>query len=247
MFCISRLPSYRLNLTKKEYREFKKEFYLSLPFDYVKGGINPYTNTVVNSHEDYEFYAHCFALKKKFESCVVDIESKFREEYEDKNIELSADLTSAKQTISFLERSSKSRLKISFVFALLFLLFLVLFFVRPSTSEYRSLENSYSQLVDERNALLSEVDDAYSLGYDNGYFYGSKNASSSASSSTGKNSSPTYNRSPSVSTSYIGNSKTKKFHRSSCSYLPDASNQVSLDTRDDAVSGGYSPCGHCNP
>lgn len=244
MFCISRLPAYRLNLTKKEYREFKKEFYLSLPFDYVKGGINPYTNTVVNSHEDYEFYAHCFALKKKFESCVVDIESKFREEYEDKNIELSADLTSAKQTISFLERSTKNRLKFSLVFALLFLLFLILFCVRPSTSEYRSLESSYSQLVDERNALLSEVDDAYSLGYNNGYFYGSI---SSSSSSTIKGNSSSYDRSPAVSTSYIGNSKTKKFHESSCSYLPDASNQVSLDTRDDAVSRGYSPCGHCNP
>lgn len=50
-----------------------------------------------------------------------------------------------------------------------------------------------------------------------------------------------------VSSHYIGNKNSKKFHRSSCSYLPDKSNQIMFDSRSEAVDSGYSPCGRCNP
>ncbi|WP_195267745.1 MBL fold metallo-hydrolase [Eubacterium sp. 1001713B170207_170306_E7] len=46
---------------------------------------------------------------------------------------------------------------------------------------------------------------------------------------------------------YIGNKKTKKFHLSKCSGLPKAENQTIFETRDDAVSQGYTPCGTCRP
>ena len=49
---------------------------------------------------------------------------------------------------------------------------------------------------------------------------------------------------------YIGNSATKKFHVSTCADVAkiDAANRVTLTgTRDQAIAGGYSPCGHCNP
>ena len=46
---------------------------------------------------------------------------------------------------------------------------------------------------------------------------------------------------------YIGNKKTKKFHKSTCSYLPDASNRVTLSTRSVAISNGYDSCAHCDP
>ncbi len=53
---------------------------------------------------------------------------------------------------------------------------------------------------------------------------------------------------PSASTSYyIGNINTKKFHKPTCSYLPDKSNQIIIETRSEAIADGYSPCGHCNP
>ena len=45
----------------------------------------------------------------------------------------------------------------------------------------------------------------------------------------------------------IGNLETKKFHYSDCSYLPDSTNRTSLADCDAASSGGYSPCGHCEP
>lgn len=47
--------------------------------------------------------------------------------------------------------------------------------------------------------------------------------------------------------SYIGNRNTKKFHRVSCSYLPDPKNQVKLNSREEAVNNGYIPCKKCNP
>ena len=46
---------------------------------------------------------------------------------------------------------------------------------------------------------------------------------------------------------YIGNKNTKKFHRSSCSTLPKEENRVYFSERNEAVSGGYSPCKNCNP
>jgi len=52
---------------------------------------------------------------------------------------------------------------------------------------------------------------------------------------------------PVVEEYYIGNTKSLKFHRPSCSGLPSEQNSVILETRDDAVNGGYEPCGNCKP
>ena len=46
---------------------------------------------------------------------------------------------------------------------------------------------------------------------------------------------------------YIGNINTRKFHRPSCSGLPVEKNRATLNTRDEAVREGYSPCGICLP
>ena len=55
---------------------------------------------------------------------------------------------------------------------------------------------------------------------------------------------------PSVSVDeeyYIGNVKSHKFHRPSCSGLPAEKNRVILETRETAINGGYDPCGTCKP
>lgn len=68
---------------------------------------------------------------------------------------------------------------------------------------------------------------------------GSSTEDSSASNSTpGSSSAEDY---------YIGNEKTKKFHRPDCSGLPDKKNQVIFKKRSDAKKDGYSPCKRCNP
>ena len=53
----------------------------------------------------------------------------------------------------------------------------------------------------------------------------------------------------SVTTAYVGNSSTMKFHVAGCQDEKKiaAANRVALPDRATAIAKGYSPCGHCNP
>ena len=46
---------------------------------------------------------------------------------------------------------------------------------------------------------------------------------------------------------YIGNKKTKVFHRPSCGHLPSSKNIVYFSSRSYAVTKGYKPCSICDP
>lgn len=46
---------------------------------------------------------------------------------------------------------------------------------------------------------------------------------------------------------YIGNKKSKKFHRQTCHTLPAEKNRVELKSRGEAIERGYVPCKNCNP
>ncbi len=46
---------------------------------------------------------------------------------------------------------------------------------------------------------------------------------------------------------YIGNRKSKKFHRTTCPNLPSEQNRILFTSKSEAESQGYSPCGNCNP
>lgn len=46
---------------------------------------------------------------------------------------------------------------------------------------------------------------------------------------------------------YIGNKRSKKFHRPDCPVLPVPQNRVIFKSREDAVASGYEPCGRCKP
>ncbi|MCH5213145.1 MAG: hypothetical protein J1G06_09025 [Oscillospiraceae bacterium] len=50
-----------------------------------------------------------------------------------------------------------------------------------------------------------------------------------------------------VEVNYIGNARTKKFHRKTCSSLPASHNQVSYESRQEAINDGMVPCKRCNP
>ena len=52
-----------------------------------------------------------------------------------------------------------------------------------------------------------------------------------------------------ITNSYVGNSKSKKFHMPSCGSVYDMndSNKVYFDTRQQATNNGYVPCKQCNP
>lgn len=46
---------------------------------------------------------------------------------------------------------------------------------------------------------------------------------------------------------YIGNKKSKKFHKEDCASLPEESNRMYFADCKEAVSMGYAPCGACKP
>ena len=50
-----------------------------------------------------------------------------------------------------------------------------------------------------------------------------------------------------VEETYIGNKKSRKFHKSDCNTLPSEKNRIYLGNRNEAVERVYSPCGNCNP
>lgn len=80
--------------------------------------------------------------------------------------------------------------------------------------------------------------------YDDSYISGSDSSSYSSSSGSSHVSYDT-----GTSDSYVGNLNSGKFHAPGCgdvSKMKD-SNKVYFSSRDEAVSNGYSPCGHCHP
>ncbi len=46
---------------------------------------------------------------------------------------------------------------------------------------------------------------------------------------------------------YVLNTKTKKFHKPSCSYLPTANRKDTSESRESVIAQGYEPCKKCNP
>ena len=52
-----------------------------------------------------------------------------------------------------------------------------------------------------------------------------------------------------VESAYIGNKKSKVFHKSTCSSVSSMSekNKVSFSSREEAIGKEYKPCGKCNP
>lgn len=94
--------------------------------------------------------------------------------------------------------------------------------------------------------------DGYQAGYSSGFQANTKQTGSSAkvgeSSSGGGGSTGTGTpRDDPIADTYIGNKNSHKFHLPTCSWLPDTKNQVTFDSREDAISAGYVPCKRCNP
>ena len=46
---------------------------------------------------------------------------------------------------------------------------------------------------------------------------------------------------------YIGNKRTKVFHKEGCSFLPSNQNSINFSSRKEAQDSGYRPCGACSP
>ena len=55
------------------------------------------------------------------------------------------------------------------------------------------------------------------------------------------------NSQPTLEQTYIGNTKSKKFHLESCHSLPIEKNRIYLSSIEEALESGFSPCRNCNP
>ena len=114
-------------------------------------------------------------------------------------------------------------------------------------------------IFDTNNNLLDslEVDLSPSSGvqtfgledYDQNYISGTDTSYTSSSSSGSSYNSGDVSYNSGTSSSYVGNSNSGKFHAPGCGDVNKMkpSNKVYFSSRDEAVSSGYSPCGHCKP
>lgn len=118
-------------------------------------------------------------------------------------------------------------------------------------------DHAQINIYDSNNNLLAtqEVDMSPSSGiqtfgvgdYDYSYISGDSSGTSTSSSSSSGSGGSSYNSG--TSDSYVGNSETGKFHAPGCGDVNKMkpSNKVYFSSRGEAVSCGYSPCGHCSP
>lgn len=105
-----------------------------------------------------------------------------------------------------------------------------------------------------RSGYAEGKDEGYNDGYYKGYWEGyadagerSSGSGDSHGSGSGSHTGTGATRDTPVADTYIGNKSSKKFHLPTCSYLPDQNNQVTFESREEAIAAGYSPCGHCHP
>ena len=106
-----------------------------------------------------------------------------------------------------------------------------------------NLYDSGGYLIDSQNVTLS-IDSGNQTfgGFDISDYSSSGTVKSSSSGST-----TTYHSG--TSDSYVGNKNTRKFHAPGCGSVDKMkpSNKVYFSSRDEAIDGGYSPCGNCHP
>lgn len=234
-----------LQFPRQTYDLYKENFYQEFPFSKIKGKENPYTRTKIETWHDYELYGHCYVLKQRAEECFFE-----KDEQREKRIQqLETDLKITEHELSDAKHQSKKNFLLFVVACFFALIFLICFLSRPTNNNYRALLSEISVLEEQNKELTSSILDAEEEIAKQKHLLSEARSESASNSSSTASSFSNDNQTPSTpsSSGYIGNAKTKKFHKPSCSYLPDKSNQVNLKSRTDATSKGYSPCGHCNP
>ena len=256
-------------MTQHEYNEHMNQFYKAFPFCVIQGHINPYTGTQINTWHDYMLYGHCYVMKKVSENKLTFLESTYQStivKLDSENLRLSTELTLLQKKQKFLDAETsrltndlitlqrKRKFTLLLTVILCFLCCVSIFLPTPLKNDFlflqdenASLQNEISSLKEANASLQKDLEKAnkeIDRAYINGLMFSQRDSSSSTSSySTYRN----YDSTPSVETYYIGNISTKKFHRSTCGYLPSQQNQIALSTREDAITSGYDPCRRCNP
>lgn len=239
----SRIPPAKINRTFA----LIKYQYPFLP-EYI-GKKNPYTGYLIRTEADYDeylrehsCYEHCSNAVKAAEQA---LDEQRRNPPPDQYKALYKEATNKlKESEQELKRRRR-RARIVFVILLsVFVLLCILFSAQSYHSGYATGEKA-GYAAGEKAGYESGKEDGYASGKKAGYSSGYADAKAKYKKTT--TASPGTPRDTAIADGYIGNKKTKKYHLSTCSYLPDKENQVVFSSASAAESSGYDPCGHCNP
>nr|DAH77098.1 MAG TPA: adenosine deaminase [Caudoviricetes sp.] len=208
-------------MKKSRYRTEIRKIHTEYPYHKALGKKSPYNERIIRTEDDYDLYCHCYALFRMYEKDMAEADNKLL----NANVNLSLERHA---NAEFYEAAYK---RFRFMRIIIYVLcaalaYFIFFFPRSSSSDASTHQSSSPSSVSS-----------------------SSSASSSESSESSSDSSGNGPQRPDGYTSneYVGNKKSHRFHRSSCSYLPDEDNQRIFKSRDAAISAGYDPCGHCNP
>lgn len=231
-----------------DYREFRLALLDALPYEKAVGRIEPYSGSKISNKNDYELYALLLYLRYSAQEELEELRSN-----NDLLVQENKKLQSDNKSLVFNHRKVLRSLRLFlvsfFVLLILFSCFAILF----SRSSHKTISELSSQnfvlqdQLDAANLQIEEMSASVDQSYWNGFISGSKSPSGSTSFQSSSGSSRPWESEAYVESTYIGNSSSKKFHRSSCSYLPSKSSQVFLSSREEAIRSGYDPCKRCDP
>lgn len=210
------------------YREVQK-VRAEFPYASVYGKINPYNKRKILSENDYDLYCHSYAVLRLYEKSLAKVESQAAQSHmaaEHIRSEAYRVRSGAYQYVAYARKYVLRQRILSAVLAVVAAIAIGFSaFSRrsvPADPQPVSAQPSVSQAAAAPSAAPSE---------------------SPSYTASGGSSRPD----PYISDSYIGNRSSHKFHRSTCSFLPNPENQVIFDSASDALAAGYDPCKKCNP
>lgn len=214
------------------------------PYSLIRGRVNPYINRPIDTQTDYDLYCHCLALRRMCDRELLAASAAIRVSQQN---EAAAKRETAhyKQGLSVCEQNlsdCKRALALS---------------RKKAVALQRDYETLLTRIERRKVAFSKCVVLAFLASlFVFLLFFNSRPVNNVADTQSASSEASSYSEpiadGPSrpdgyVSDYYIGNKTSHKFHRTTCSYLPDEGNQCKFKSRDAAVSAGYSPCGHCNP
>lgn len=210
------------------YREVQK-VRAEFPYASVYGKINPYNKRKILSENDYDLYCHSYAVLRLYEKSLAKVECQAAQSHMAAEHILSEAYRVRSGAYQYVAYARKYVLRQRILSAVLAVVAAIAIgfsaFSRrsvPADPQPVSAQPSVSQAAAAPSAAPSE---------------------SPSYTASGGSSRPD----PYISDSYIGNRSSHKFHRSTCSFLPNPENQVIFDSASDALAAGYEPCKKCNP
>lgn len=210
------------------YREVQK-VRAEFPYASVYGKINPYNKRKILSENDYDLYCHSYAVLRLYEKSLAKVECQAAQSHMAAEHILSEAYRVRSGAYQYVAYARKYVLRQRILSAVLAVVAAIAIgfsaFSRrsvPADPQPVSAQPSVSQAAAAPSAAPSE---------------------SPSYTASGGSSRPD----PYISDSYIGNRSSHKFHRSTCSFLPNPENQVIFDSASDALAAGYDPCKKCNP